>query len=141
MTSEDLLFDDVVRVDDTVARYAEGDFPFLNRSSWPESARIRDELERWFARFPSSAVDAARERRDLRGRFRSRSDRDHQAAFFELFVHELLMRLTLGVEVHPAVPGLSKRPDFLVTPANGEPFYVEAVAVSGKSEAELSARQ
>ena len=139
MTSEDLLFDDVVRVDDTVARYAEGDFPFLNRSSWPESARIRDELERWFARFPSSAVDAARERRDLGGRFRSRSDRDHQAAFFELFVHELLMRLTLGVEVHPAVPGLSKRPDFLVTPANGEPFYVEAVAVSGKSEAELAA--
>ena len=74
MTSEDLLFDDGVRVDDTVARYAEGDFPFLNRSSWPESARIRDELERWFARFPSSAVDAARERRDLRGRFRSRTN-------------------------------------------------------------------
>lgn len=56
-----------------------------------------------------------------------------------LFVHELLLCLSIGVEVHPAVPGLSKRPDFLVTPANGEPFYVEAVAVSGKLEAELGA--
>ena len=57
MTSDECLFDDMVRVDDGVARYAEGDFPFLNRSSWPESARIREEVERWFARYPASAAD------------------------------------------------------------------------------------
>ena len=68
----------------------------------------RDELERWYARFPDRDGD-------LRSRFRGR-DSSHDGAFFELFLRELLSRLGFSVEVHPTLKKGS-RPDFLVSKA------------------------
>ena len=76
----------------------------------------RDELERWYARFPDRDGD-------LRSRFRGR-DSSHDGAFFELFLRELLSHLGLSVEVHPTLEKGS-RPDFLVSGRGGK-AYVEA---------------
>ncbi len=138
--SDHLLFDVGDRTRHDPARYSEAHFVFLNRSAWPEASRVRDQLERWFGRYPTTADNPARERRDLRGRFRSPTDVVHTSAFFELLLHELLVGLGCGVVVHPSVPGSARRPDFRVTPPAGNPFYLEAVLATGESETAAAAR-
>ena len=130
----DSLFDHFERTDGATAEYSVPEFTFLNRSSWQSVARIRGESEGWYARYPAAATDRDRERRDLRGRFRSPRDRDHASAFFELFLHELLSCLGCELLVHPSVRGTRKSPDFRVVPPHGDAFYLEATIVTGKSE-------
>jgi hypothetical protein len=134
------LFDFGDRTRHDPARYSEAHFVFLNRSAWPEARRVRDELEDWFGRYPATADDPARERRDLQGRFRSPMDVVHTGASFELFLHELLVQLGCGVVVHSSIPGSARRPDFRVTPPAGDPFYLEAVLATGESEAAAAAK-
>lgn len=57
------------------------------------------------------------------GRARS-DDANHDGAFFELFLHELFIRLGLSVKVQPKIES-GKVPDFLVSSASGTAF-VEA---------------
>ena len=123
------LFDDITRDYTGTAAYGEPRFSFLNRSARTEFARIRKMLEEWFSRYPEA------EQKDLRGRFRSKLEADHQGAFFELFLHELLLRLGCSVVLHPSVSGTTKVPDFLATAPDGEKFYLEArVATYGSPE-------
>lgn len=102
-------------------------FSFLNRSAWPSSERIRNILENWFSGYPVS------ERRELRSRLRSNEDHQHEAAFFELLLHQLLVRLGCRVEVHPEIGGTTKRPDFLVCGPDGEEFFLEVALVTDTS--------
>src|SRR6266508_6440058 len=100
-----MLFDPTERTYTGPADEAEPHFTYWNRSARPLARHIRQELELWYAHYPDGT-------NDLRSRFRSADDVQHQAAFFELFLHELLLRLGCTVEIHPAVPGTSKRPEF-----------------------------
>ena len=77
---------------------------------------VRCELERWYRRFPDPQGD-------LRSRFRS-DDTNHDGAFFELFLHELFLRLGLSVNVQPKLED-GTTPDFRVSGATGTAF-VEA---------------
>ena len=83
----------------------------------------RDELARWYSRFPDQDGD-------LRSRFRG-PDNNHDGAFFELFLHELLPRLGLSVKVHPRLVD-GGRPDFLVAGPAGK-AYVEATYLNQRS--------
>ena len=83
----------------------------------------RDELERWCSRFPDQDGD-------LRSRFRG-PDNNHDGAFLELFLYELLPRLGLSVKVHPRLADRS-RPDFLVAGPDGK-AYVEATYLNQRS--------
>src|SRR2546427_12592665 len=134
------LFDGGLGTRHDFARYSEAPFVFLNRSAWPEAIRVRDQLEFWFGRYPATAADAARERRDLRGRFRSPNDVVHTGALFELLLHEILLRLGCVVFVHPSIPDSVRRPDFRVTPPVGDPFHLEAAVATGQSEAAAAAK-
>jgi hypothetical protein len=127
------LFDDMERNDTGPASFSEAKFNYLNRSARPAFLRVRAVLEDWFSRYPGA------HRRDLHSRFRSTSDIDHQSAFFEVFLHELLLRLDCRLEIHPSVGGSVKRPDFLVRPNSGRPFYLEGAVASGESRQEASA--
>ena len=118
------LFDDIVR-DDSPARNAERLYPFLNRSSWTVSERARVLCEEWFSRYPKS------DRQDLYRRFTSVEDSDHRGAYFELLLHELLVRLGCTVTVHPTISGTTKRPDFLVSLGDSR-FYLEAMVTHAK---------
>jgi hypothetical protein len=126
------LFDEIKRDDTSPASYSEPKFAYLNRSGRPAFHAIRAVLELWFSQYPHPHC------KDLRGRFRSTVDTNHRAAFFELFLHELLLRLGQKVVIHPSVCGTTKEPDFLVTSGNGESFYLECVVAGGQSREEAA---
>jgi hypothetical protein len=113
------LFDQIVRKDGSPARYSEDSFTFLNRAAGSFWARIRDELETWFAAYPAD------HQADLRARFRSRLPSQHWAAWWELYLHRLFSALGFHVEVHPDLPGSGARPDFRLT--REAVIYLEAV--------------
>lgn len=79
----------------------------------------RNGFESWFKGFPPE------HQKDLRERFQSDDEQNHEGAFFELFLHELLTRLGFSLKVHPEITGTSARPDFLVCHDN-QRFYLEA---------------
>lgn len=87
---------------------------------WNDWSDVRRTCESWFGRIPET------NRADLRSRFRSRQDSQHDAAFFELFLHEMFLRLGCHVEMHPEVSG--QTPDFRVSQSS-KVAYVEATAV------------
>ncbi len=128
------LFDNIDRNDNGAKLYAEPKFRYLNRSARVEAERIRDVLEKWFSMYPTENA------KDLLGRFRSQNDYNHLSAFFELFLHELLLIFDCHVDIHPSLPHTTRKPDFLVTDPNGFQFYLEAIVVMGESKEMTAAR-
>lgn len=100
------LFDSRPRTNPAPATFGEDSFTFLNRVDQPFWARIRDELEGWFADYPR--MHAA----DLRGRFRDAVPAQHYGAWWELYLYRLASRLGFTIDVHPQLPGTTHRPDF-----------------------------
>ena len=94
----------------------------MNQSAWPAFENIREALERWFVPYPDH------EKTDLRARFR-KSDHNHDAAFFELYLHQVLTRLGLSPQVHPKPKSGKGRPDFAISGMDGRECYVEANVV------------
>ena len=116
------LFDDIARGDMVdVVNIPQSLFQQLNDYDypWDDYRSIRQKCELWFEHFP------VQHQSDLRSRFRSTDNRHHGGAFFELFLHELLIRLGCKIQVHPEVGGLT--PDFLVNHGD-QRFYLEATS-------------
>lgn len=93
-------------------------YEYINRSKRNEYADLRERAERWAGRFP---IDE-----EFLGRFKGKKDRHHQAAFFELFMHEFLMRL--GYQVKRGEPMEDERKtavDFCVSKGNEPIFCLE----------------
>lgn len=128
------LFDEVEGVVDESAGYSEPSFSYINRTSRQEFVLMRDLLEVWFSRYPVS------EQQELRSRFRSLNDLQHQAAFFELFLHELLLRFNCKIEPHPSLQKTAKVPDFLVEPDSNHKFYLEATVATGETANQTASR-
>jgi len=125
------LFDKISKEYTGPALYAEPNFEYLNRSTRPESEKIRDLLEQWFGNFPSDAQS------DLRGRFRSKNNRQHFGAFFELYIYKLLLKLDFNIEIHPHIDNKAEKPDFKVSKNEKELFYLEAT-LAAPSDAKIS---
>jgi len=121
------LFDDINRSDSEYKSEAESHFLYLNRSARLEAKRVRSVIEEWFSHYPREHAN------ELRGTLRSANDYNHQAAFFELFLHELLIRMGCRIKVHPELSHTTRRPDFLVFQENNRPFYLEATVVTNQS--------
>src|SRR4051812_21838096 len=117
------LFDEAPRRYVGPADYAEGSLSYYSRSGRPEVARLRELLESWLASYPVDCRDGliSRMRKDFE---------PFRAAFFELFVYQLLVATGHEVEIHPPVQGTDRRPDFLAAPkGGGGPVFVEAISV------------
>jgi len=127
------LFDEIERNDYGPSNYTEPIFTFLNRSARVEIYKIRDELEKWYSHYPAA------EQAELCIRFRSNIRQQHQSAFFELFLHELLLRLGYEITIHPSLLGVARTPDFLVKSSDGEQFYIEATLATNESSSEAAA--
>jgi hypothetical protein len=127
------LFEDFDRTDPPPGTRSESLFHFLNRVAGPDWEAVRAVMNDWFTRW---AVDA---KADLRGRFRD--DNPHQSigAFWELYLHELHLRLGFQLERDPDVPGTTKHPDFLVVTDEGS-YYLEATII-GFSDEEMATRR
>ncbi len=113
------LFPPRKRTDRGPRRFSEPVFPYLDRSARPYAAAIREVIEAWLGRYPTAHLA------ELVSRLRSPDKAE--AAFFELYLHELLHRLELDPAVHPEVSGSPKRPDFAVRSSTGHRIVVEAV--------------
>lgn len=120
------IFDEITRNSFESAKYTEPKFTYLNQSAREEFARIRCLFEEWFSRYPSNG------QKELRSRLRSNIDQQHQAAFFELFLYELLLRLGCQIKIHPTIVGKKNAPDFLIESKNGYRFYIEATVATGE---------
>jgi hypothetical protein len=125
------LFDEVARTETRVKKYGEGAFAYLNSTARPEFEETRALLEAWFSHYPKEHES------DLRQRFRSKLDVQHIGAFWELLLHELLLRLGCTIRIHPDVPNSSARPDFLIETEACERCYMEAVTVPGASDEDV----
>lgn len=128
------LFEEIER--DELGPKLESDsaFGYLNRSVRPEAERVRKVLEEWLSHYPND------HRSSLIGDLKSFNDANHLSAFFELFLHELLLRLGCRLVVHPTLPDTSRRPDFLIVPDNEPSFYLEAKVVMNLSSEEAGER-
>jgi len=127
------LFDKIQRSEFEPARYAEPIFAYLNRTARGEFEEMRKMLDDWFSHYPIS------EQPELRARFRSNIDSQHQSSLFELLLHELLVKLRCQVTPHPILPNITKTPDFLVDDLENNPFYLEATLATNESSDEVAA--
>jgi len=123
MTRRLPLFDDKARTDPEPAYARESTYAFLDRVNDPVFAAVRAVLNAWVDRFASLHDDT--DISDLVGRLRSKEDIAFYAAFWELYLHELFVRLGFSIEVHPE-SGKDTRPDFRLT-RDGREIYLEAV--------------
>src|SRR6266853_1390738 len=114
------LFDDFERLDVRPRRQNEGGFTYMNASARPGIDAIRQLLESWFMHLPADA------QADIRGRFRSREQAQHESAFFELYWHEVFTRCGYELEIHPVLPDVATNPDFLALRNRVPQFYLEA---------------
>ena len=128
------IFDDVPRRPDLdPPMHGEPAFDYLNRSGRLEAQRVRQLVDEWLARYPSSSRD------NLVRRLRSPDDDAHHSAFFELFIHELVIaRGHNVVAVEPTLSHTDKRPDFLIETVEGHRLYLECALESGRSAAEVA---
>jgi len=121
------LFDGVNPTYPGLSNHSESTFSFLNRSSRPASCRVRSTLEEWFQRYPSE------HRFELSRRFQT----DFLVGFFELLLHELLIRFNHKIQIHPLISSArTKRPDFRATDEAGNPLFLEAAVVTDESREE-----
>ncbi len=129
------LFDQMERTDAAPKGQAESLFPYYNRSARPKVGVLRELAETWFLRLPDVAKGP------LRRDFRSTRDSQHRAAFFELYLHELLTGIGFQCEPHPTVPGERTHPDFLLHRSDERHLYLEAtLALHSENEAAEEAR-
>ena len=125
------LFDEFDTRDDEYMPYGESRFGYLNRSGRPEFEKMRNLLEEWFLHYPEE------EQKGLHRRFHSSKGDGYLSPFFELFLHELLLKMECSVTIQPkANDETENRPDFLVQTPDGDSLYLEAVAISGESAVE-----
>jgi hypothetical protein len=116
------------RTDPSPASHGDGHFRFLDRVSGSYWDQVRDLIEDWFSRLDAEA------QADVRGRLRSKDDRQFNGAFFELYLHECLLRMGYSVTCHPELEETSRRPDFLAE-KDGRTIYVEARSASSSEVA------
>ncbi len=123
-------FDRTSRASPDPASHIVPAFEYLNTSSRPAAAAVRQLVEDMLSRYPVEHRD------QLVARFRLSNDVAHLGAFFELFLHELLIRSGCTIiAVEPPIEGSNHSQDFLVQAPCGTRFYLEAATASGRSSA------
>lgn len=119
-----MLFDLIERDYKGPRGHTESLYSYINRSSRPSMIRIRQLIEDWFFHYPSSSQGV------LKKRFCSPDDIAHQSAFFELYLHELLLKIGFSFKVHPTVAERPTHPEFLVSFGEKRILYIEATVAS-----------
>jgi len=117
------LFPAATRTDPDKMRANETHYGFLQRINDPVFEKIRTVFNQWFDRFMATQDETAAI--DLRARFRAKQGGQLEAAFWELYLHELFSRLGFEIDVHPDSER-GTRPDFELA-RDGQRIYLEAV--------------
>jgi len=97
-------------------KYAENIYKYYCESTRDHISFIKNNLENWFSHYPPD------EQKEIKSRFPSEFD----SVFYELFLHELLLKMNFSVDIHADLTNGEKRADFLVTATKGDSFVLEA---------------
>ena len=120
------LFEDFERTYEGIADQNEDTLSFINRSAWPECHQIRAILENFYKSYPEQQ----------RPKLKTRLLKQFNSAFFELFLHEVLLRNGCDVVVEPAFTNTSSIPDFSARFKDGHEVVVEATVATDLSNKE-----
>jgi len=121
-----LLFEEKSRNYEKPMKASEDYYRYLDKISLEWGNQVRDILNIWFSHLP------VEEQTEMKRRFQKD---DFQAAFFELFLHELFLKLGYKITIHPDIDGQEKHPDFLLEKDDFK-FYLEAKLCHFKSKEE-----
>jgi hypothetical protein len=101
-----MLFSSYIRDNPDHKRRKETAYEFLDRSAWKISALVRKIVNEWVTLYKPDE--------EFIKMFKSKSDKQHYSAVFELLVYALLTRSDFSLTRHPdTITG--KKPDFLAT--------------------------
>ncbi|MCD6539281.1 MAG: hypothetical protein J7K37_01050 [Candidatus Omnitrophica bacterium] len=92
----------------------------------PSIKAFKAQIEKWFLNLPDQ------EKADVYSRLRSKDDKQHLSAFYELLFHQYCLEEGWEVKKHSSVEG--QIPDFLITTQNGIKFFLEVATVMDKEE-------
>jgi len=127
------LFDDGVRTYEGLREPRESIYQFLNRSARPEYEATRNFLEKCFQDYPEPY------KLNLSKEFRSKPDKQHLGAFFELYCYSLLRVQGFDIKPQHVVDNMKGNPvDFLIKSADTPLFYLEATVAADSDKASIS---
>lgn len=109
---------------------SESAYRYYSHSGLPEVVEYRRLTEEWLSHYPEERL------RDFLRRFQGKDSQAHEAAFFELFLHERLRALCDKIEVEGAIADSDKRSDFVLHYADGSVLAVEALSLEPIQRAE-----
>ncbi|MBW8361874.1 MAG: hypothetical protein K0M56_06770 [Kaistella sp.] len=118
-----MLFDSFERTFSGHKKRSQTAYEFLNNSSWRISNLSRITLDKFAKKY---SVD-----NEFLKVFKSKSNKQHYAAVFELMVNAALTNSKLSLKKHP-ITQTGKRPDFLASSEDGRDFFLECT-LSGNS--------
>src|SRR6266566_561000 len=129
------LFDDSVRTYEGLREPRESIYQFLNRSARLEYEETRNLLERWFQDYPEPY------KLNLSKEFRSKPDKQHLGAFFELYCYSLLRVQGFDIKPQQVVDKMKGNPvDFLIKSVDTPLLYLEATIAADVNTAAVSHR-
>jgi len=106
--------------------HGESQYEFLNRSGRPQFAAARLSIDDWYSRLCDGLKD------QVFHRVRSGNDQQFDAAYWELYLHELFLRLGYEISCELALPS-NRKIDFLLRRGDAA-FYLEATTAGKPDE-------
>lgn len=103
----------------------ESEYAFYDSSARNPYVIYRALVNEWLSKLPEN------EQPEMVQRLRTGTNVQYQAALAELVIHTALLNLGHIVEIHPACPHPSRRPDFLVKDASGDALAFVEVTTFG----------
>lgn len=134
MTDPAPVFDDRLRIDRGYGNPGESTWAFLDRMAGDYWDDLRSLVNVWAGRVESAA------RKKIIGHLQSNTDGQFEAAFFELYVHESLVRAGFRVEVEPKLTATERCPDFFAT-RRDEKLWLECTTIGGNRAARARAKR
>ena len=96
-------------------------YAYYSHSRREEVVAYRRLAEQWLAHYPEQHLTG------LLKRLKGKNDGAHESAFFELFLHEYVLRLCDDVEIEGLLADSGKRADFVLHYHDGDALAVEAL--------------
>ncbi len=118
-----MVFDSGTRTYLGPRNHGEPEYAFLNRSGRPPFVAVRQRINDWYSCLCHGLKDG------VLHRLRSGDDQEFDAAFWELYLHELFTRLGYEITCEPTLPN-NRKIDFLLRRGDGA-VYLEAT-IAGK---------
>ena len=122
-TNTGSVFSEQPQMHDRPGQDGESLYEFVAYSSRPQVIEYRNLIKDSISAYPATHREA------LEKRLKSKEDRQHRSAYFELFLHELLRGMCDRIEVEGKIENTSKQADFVLHYADGSAIEIEAMSI------------